>query len=51
MAYICYGFVFVRPPGFTVADNSDIGLSWILIISSMTLSAEANIAPQIILTV
>jgi len=51
MAYFYYGFVFVRPPGFNVADNPDIGLSWILIISSLTLSAEANIAPQIFLTV
>jgi hypothetical protein len=51
MAYFYYGFVFVRSPGFNVAGNPDIGLSWILIISSLTLSAEANIAPQIFLTV
>jgi len=51
MAYFYYGFVFVRPPGFTVVDNPDIGLSWILITSSLTLSGEANIAPQIFLTV
>jgi hypothetical protein len=51
MAYFYYGFVFVRPSGFNVADNPDIGLSRILIISCLTLSAEANIAPQVFLTV
>jgi hypothetical protein len=51
MEYFYYGFVFVRPPGINVADNPDIGLSRILIISSLTISAEANVATQIFLSV
>jgi hypothetical protein len=51
MAYFYYSFVLVRPSGINVADNPDIGLSRILIISSLTISAEANNATQIFLTV
>jgi hypothetical protein len=50
LAYFYYGFVFACPSGFNIADNPDIGLRQILIISSPTLSSEVNIASQIFLT-